>query len=106
MSANMESGNGLFKPGLALMARLSGPSKFWVIAAPLLLAVLILTVLHIIALSNPAKEAAASSELWLTLLVSTAGVLLWAYMVLSFFKSNRMDRDHIDRVMQQATQVI
>ncbi len=103
MSKNMESESGLFKPGLALMAKLSGPSKFWVIAAPLLVTVLILTTLHIAGLSHPAKEGTSDSEVWWTLLVAFSGVFLWGYAVLSFFKSNRMDREQIDRVMQQAT---
>lgn len=85
------------------MARLSGPIKFWVIAAPLLTAILILTVLHILALSSPSLDASAGLEVWLTLLVACLAVSLWGYMVLSFFKSNRMDRDHIDTVVQQAT---
>lgn len=106
MSANMQSESGLFKPGMALMARLSGPSKFWVIGSPLVITVLVLTVLHLMGLSDPPGNAApdgAGAEFWLTIAVAVMGVSLWGYGVLSFFKSNRMDRDHIDLVMKQAT---
>ncbi len=106
MTANVQPESGLFGPGMALMARLSGPTKFWVIASPLLLTVLFLTVLHLMGLSDPPKgtaQGASSAEFWLTLAVALIGVMLWGYGVLSFFKSNRLDREHIDRVMQQAT---
>jgi methyl-accepting chemotaxis protein len=95
--APTEPVNGLFKPGVALMAKVSGRGKFWVIASPLLVAILVLTALHIQALSS------APAELWFILLVAVSGVALWGYAVLSFFNSNHMDRDHIERVMLQAT---
>ena len=102
--------NGLFKPGLALMEMLSGRSKFWVIAAPLLAAVVALTVMHVLALVNPPLASAAAGglqaqtnfEMWLTLAIAFSGLSLWGYAVASFFKSNHTDRQQIDDVMKQA----
>ena len=105
--ATNEPVSGLLKPGLALMNRLSGRSKFWVIASPLILAVLALTFLHVLALTNPpvagAGQNPSNTELLLTLLIAFSGVALWGYAVLSFFKSNQTDRQQIDDVMKQAT---
>ena len=103
--------NGLFKPGLALMAKLSARSKFWVIATPLLIAIVALTLLHVAALSEPpltssvagARQTDTSLELWITLSIAFSGVSLWGYAVRSFFISNQTDRQHIDEVMQRAT---
>ena len=105
-----EPASGLFKPGLALMAKLSGRSKFWVIAAPLLTAIVALTVMHVMVLLNSpvasdvagARQTQTNWELWLTLSIAFSGVLLWAYAVASFFKSNQTDRQQIDDVMMQA----
>lgn len=99
--------NSFFKPGLTLMLLLPGRIKFWVIASPLLLAVLVLTGLHISRVFYPLPVAAEawsdSSELWLTLAIAFGAIALWVYGVLSFFRSNQLDRDHVDLVMQQAT---
>ena len=92
--------SGLFQPGLALMAKLNGRTKFWVIAAPLLAAIMALTALH---LSNLSDRGPVPLEFWMTLAIAATGVGLWVYAVLSFFKSNQADRAQIDKVMQQAT---
>ncbi len=109
--ANTDPVNMLLTPGLALMAKLSGRSKFWVIAAPLLVAVLVLAAMHLNTLSQPPSVDAAATraadnafEFWVTLMVAIGGVALWLYAVVSFFVSNQTDRSHIDVVMQQATE--
>ncbi len=94
------------------MARLSGPNKFWVIAAPLVVTILLLTVLHLAGLATPpasgstvlaARTGLGGFEFWATLALAGVGVGLWAYLVQSFFKSNQIDRRQIDAVMAQAT---
>jgi methyl-accepting chemotaxis protein len=89
------------------MARLSGRSKFWVIAAPLILAVLALTFLHVLALTNSPVAGAGQNpsniELLFTLLIAFCSLALWGYAVLSFFRSNHTDRDQIELAMKQAT---
>ena len=40
---------------------------------------------------------------WYALVAAFLGVALWAYLVLSFFAVNALDRRHIDRVMEKAT---
>lgn len=96
------------------MSKLSGRNKFWAIATPLLLAVVVLTVLHLGSLSTqPAADVSASAlaarqrilnlEFWMTLAIAATAAGLWAYLVLSFFKSNQADREQIDAVMIQAT---
>lgn len=112
--ATIKPMNGFFKPGLVLMAKLGGRTKFWAIAAPLLLTVLVLTVLHLSRLGGPhpvgvsvvalaAYQEGLNLEFWMTLAIAAMGVGLWAYGVLSFFKSNQIDRAQIDAVMLQAT---
>ncbi len=110
--ATKEPVNALLKPGLAIMARLSGGSKFWVIAAPLLVSVLVLAVLHLASLTSSAATAESAAarqgqfngEFWLTLGVACGGVFLWLYAVLSFFSSNHTDREQISYAMKQATE--
>ncbi len=93
------------------MARLSGRSKFWVIAAPLLAAIIVLTALHVMALAHMPEtpsvggngQTQSNTEFWITLLIAFCSVFLWGYAVLSFFKSNQTDRQQIDDVMIQAT---
>jgi methyl-accepting chemotaxis protein len=106
--------SGFFTPGLVLMAKLSGRNKFWVIAVPLLLAVLVLTLLHLGSLNAQlptdisasalaARQGMLNLEFWMTLTIAAVAVGLWVYLVLSFFKSNQTDREQIDSVMLQAT---
>lgn len=112
--ADTEVVNGFFKPGLALMAKLSGRTKFWVIALPLVCAVVVLTILQLSFLTTAPQATMTAAELvarqrqldmgfWVALFIGGGAVALWAYAVLSFFKSNQSDREQIDRVMQQAT---
>lgn len=109
--ANIKTVGGLFRPGMALMAMLSGRTKFWLVSAPLLVTVLILLVLHLQALSTKHLPASANtpgdpanSEFWVACFIALLGIGLWAYGVLSFFLSNRLDREYLDQVMQRATQ--
>lgn len=90
------------------MAKVSGRSKFWVIATPLLAAIVLLTVMHVSVLTQPTAVVGSAQDqsithVWAVLLIAFFGVALWGYAVMCFFRSNSTDRDQIERVMAQAT---
>lgn len=108
------STGGLFKPGVSVMVKLSERSKFWVVAAPLLLAIVVLAGLHISGLARqPPTELSSAAmaayqerinlEFWATLAIAALGFGLWAYAVMICFESNRIDRLRIDEMMKKAT---
>ncbi len=108
--ADKKTVSGLFRPGFALMAVLSGRTKFWFVSAPLLVTVFILLALHLQVLSTPQLPTSAntsgnlsSSDFWVACAIVFFGIGMWGYGVLSFFLSNRMDREHLDQVMERAT---
>ncbi len=105
--------NPIFKPGMAVMTRLRGPTKFWAVSAPLLVALPLLTVLYVSSLmgtlADPANAAACAAyesrqyfDAWLGLGILFVALICWGYGILSFFKSNQLDREQVNRVMQQA----
>lgn len=106
--------SGLLKPGVRLMARLSARGKFLLVTLPLLLTVVVLTVLHLSSLGRqPPAEATSAAlslyqeqsnlEVWATLVISALGLSLWAYALMSFFESSKIERSHIEQVMHKAT---
>lgn len=105
---------GLLKPGVQLMSKLSPRRKFWVVALPLVLAVLVLTVLNLSGLGRQLPPEASSAamtlyqervdlEFWTSLFVAILGLGAWVYAVLCFFESNQIERAQIEQVMQKAT---
>ncbi|MDP3702359.1 MAG: methyl-accepting chemotaxis protein [Hylemonella sp.] len=99
----------LLRPGMALMARLPGGLKFWVIAAPLILALFTLLWWHLAMLGFSAEQLAAErarlqSEVWQSWLIVGLGLLAWWYLVMSFFRSNSIERSHVDEVMELAAE--
>ena len=113
----MDSQGGFYQPGVALMARLRAEHKFWVMAAPLVVALVAMALLHVstlceqMALLQQGKPDALAlaridslqTQIWGTLLACVGVLALWLYATLSFFRSNRIDREHIDEVMALAT---
>ena len=81
---------------MVLMVRLNAKIKFWVISAPLVLGMFALLLIQLTGMSQP-------DATWYSLVAAFLGVALWAYLVLSFFAVNALDRRHIDRVMEKAT---
>jgi hypothetical protein len=81
-----KSMGGLLKPGVRLLATLSARNKFWVVALPLLLTVVLLTLLHLSGLTRHAPPDVSSAalasyqertdlEFWITLLVAVLGLV-------------------------------
>nr|WP_315490847.1 methyl-accepting chemotaxis protein [uncultured Rhodoferax sp.] len=96
------------------MARSSARGKFWFVTLPLLLTVVVLTALHLSTLGRqpPAEATSAALSLyqeqnnlavWTSLVVSALGLGLWAYALMSFFESSKIERAHIEQIMHKAT---
>ncbi len=97
-----------FRPGTALMKRLPGGLKFWLISTPLLLALLALALHHHLRLSRLAELLASEREglaieIWGTWGIVAAAVAVWCYAVWSFFLVNRAERQQIDDIMRRAS---
>lgn len=87
---------GFLGPGMVLMARLNAKVKFWMMSAPLVLGLLCLLLILVTGVSQP-------DATWMALVVAAVSLLLWSYLIWSFFAVNALDRRQIDRVMEKAT---
>jgi methyl-accepting chemotaxis protein len=105
----MNSGepNVFFRPGMALLVSMSGPRRFWFIASPLLLVIAVLTLLCLSPLDNlgvqgQQSDSARGISALQTIMIAPTGILVWLYLVFSFFRSNDSERALIDGVMYRA----
>ncbi|MBP9062068.1 MAG: cache domain-containing protein, partial [Rhodoferax sp.] len=83
----------IFLPGIALLKRLGKNARFWVIPAPLVLALCVLFSMHLTELltddsSAATPSVAVASHILVPLLVSLTGLLLWLYLLLCFLRTN------------------
>lgn len=97
----------LFSPGIALLVRISGPIRFWFLASPLLIAIVGLTFLCLasidgFALRSTELDLVGYSGIAKVLFVGSAGIAVWLYLVMSFFRCNEVERELIDNVMTLA----
>ena len=124
-SANERSTHGFFGPGVALMTRLSGPVKFWGLHVPVILALCIVAALYLgnivdqyrrvdqgsaqvepvagmVATTMDQKAGAdrrreqLENQIIVTVFVSVVGLLLWLYLLLSFFRNSQLERSHTE----------
>ncbi len=97
-----------FRPGTALMQRIPGGLKFWLLSTPLLLALLILALRHhfyldSLSASLTSEQVDLSAQIWGSWGTIAVAVALWWYAVWSFFLVNRAERAQIDAIMRQAS---
>jgi methyl-accepting chemotaxis protein len=98
-----------FSPGMALLLRLSGPKRFWLLSAPLLISIFALTAQCLAIVNGTSSQTGEVGKLTdigiaQVLLVASTGILVWAYLVMSFFRCNAAERALIDNVMELAAE--
>ncbi len=88
----------LFIPGVALLKPLTGRMRFWVLPIPLLLALLGVLWMHVLRGNVP-----SSGDGFLIVSMVLGALLLWVYLVMSFFQITRGERDRTEAAMLAAS---
>jgi methyl-accepting chemotaxis protein len=104
-----ESSSVFFSPGMALLLRLSGPRRFWLLSAPLLISIVTLATQCLASIHSASPQAGEVDMLSYVgtaqvLFVACTGIVVWAYLVMCFFRCNSVERALIDNVMQMAAE--
>ena len=84
-----------YSPGIALLKPLPGTLRFWVLPAPLILALSTLLLLQLLQ--------SAANETWASVLVMVA-LVSWWYLQVCFFQITRGERDRTAKAMKAASE--
>jgi methyl-accepting chemotaxis protein len=84
-----------YTPGIALLKPLPGPLRFWVLPAPLVLALITLLLMHLLQ--------SAGEATWVIGLVLLA-LVMWWYLQVCFFQITRGERDRTSAAMKAASE--
>ena len=84
-----------YSPGIALLKPLPGTLRFWVLPAPLILALSTLLLLQLLQ--------SVANETWVTILVLVA-LVSWWYLQVCFFQITRGERDRTAQAMKAASE--
>jgi methyl-accepting chemotaxis protein len=87
----------LFTPGISLLKPLSGRTRFWTLPLPLLLALGGVFVQSLAQGDLPHLE-----NIFQTAILVGAGLLVWLYLMFSFFAITRVERDRTEAAMGAA----
>ncbi len=82
--------------GIALLKPMSGRSRFWVLPAPMLAALILISTLHLLEGDTPVSTGTI-------LLLSNGGLLIWGYLQLAFFSITRAERDRTENAMDSVS---